>query len=564
MNATHVLKIAPSLHGYRRSWLPNDLVGGLSAGAVVIPQAMAYATIAGLPVEVGLYTCMVPMVVYALLGGSRTLSVSTTSTIAVLTASSLLAAGVAASSSDPARALATLTLLVGLILVLARVLRAGALVDNISEATLTGVKVGVGLTVAASQLPSLLGLDGDASADNFISEMRVVVEHLDDTSWVTAAFSAATIATILALRRFAPRVPAPLVAVVAAILLVELASLDDHGLALIAPVPSGLPTPVAPQLDLVSDLIPGAFAIAMMVFLETAAVARSVRRREEPPIDNDQELVAAGMACTLGAFLRAMPSAGGFSQTAINQSAGARTQLSELVTAILAVACALFLGGILSNLPQATLGCLVMVAVIGLIDVRAFAEFWLLNHIEFWVAVTTTLCGLLLGLLAAVFAGVVLTLLLVIVELDRVGVSELQPAADGDVQLAGSHTTAVPGLLAMRIDGPVYTANVRSVSRKLLEAVDGRPGTDTLLIDGTSVARLGVTIARQIGELERELDDRGVELWFASLEPRAIDAARRLPRWSEFEESNRVHPTATAAIRAYRAAHPSPPAATTP
>ena len=149
---------------------------------------------------------------------------------------------------------------------------------------------------------------------------------------MTVAFSAVTLAVLLGLGRFAPQVPGPLVAVVVGIVLVRCCSLDEHGVALIAQVPSGLPTPVAPPCDDIRQLVPGAFAIAIMVFLETAAVGRSVRRHGEPPIDNNQELVASGLACVVGAFFRAMPAAGGFSQTAINQRAGARTQLSELVT----------------------------------------------------------------------------------------------------------------------------------------------------------------------------------------------------------------------------------------
>ena len=193
---TRALPIAPWLRGYDRAWLGKDVVAGLAAGAVVIPQAMAYATIAGLPVHVGLYTCLVPMLVYALIGGSRTLSVSTTSTIAVLTGSTLIAAGVAADADDPARALATLTLIVGAFLVGARLLRLGGLIDNISEATLTGIKTGVGLTVAAGQLPHLLGFASDPHADNFFSEMRVVFDGLGDISWVTVAFSTVTLAVL--------------------------------------------------------------------------------------------------------------------------------------------------------------------------------------------------------------------------------------------------------------------------------------------------------------------------------------------------------------------------------
>ncbi len=245
-----------------------------------------------------------------------------------------------------------------------------------------------------------------------------------------------------------PQLPGPLLAVAFGIILVNLASLDEHGIALIAPVPSGLPTPVAPSFDHIGALAPGAFAIAIMCFLETASVAGAVRRRDEPPIDNDQELAANGVACIAGAFFRAMPSAGGFSQTAINQSAGARTQLSELVTATLAVGCALFLGGVLSDLPQATLGCMVVVAVLGLIKPAEWLRLWRLGRTEFWVAAITAASGLCFGLLVAVAVGVALTLFLVIYELDHLGVTELQVVTrDGrrDVQVAGDDTAPLDG-----------------------------------------------------------------------------------------------------------------------
>lgn len=547
------LPIAPWLRGYDRSWLTPDVVAGLAAGAVVIPQAMAYASIANLPVQVGLYTCMVPMAVYALLGGSRTLSVSTTSTIAVLTASALVAGGVAAGSSDPARSLATLTLLVGIILLVARVLHLGVLIDNISEATLTGIKVGVGLTVAAGQLPSLLGIAGDPSADNFFSELRAVIDHIGDTSWQTALFAGVTIAVLVTLRRVAPSVPAPLIAVLGGILLVAIASIDQHGVALIAPVPSGLPSPVAPRFEHVGALLPGAFAIAIMVFLETLAVGRSVRRRSEPPIQNDQELLASGLSCGAGAFFGSMPSAGGFSQTAINLRSGARTQLSELVTVVLAIACALFLGGVLSDLPQATLGCMVVIAVLGLIDISAFTLYWRLSRLEFWVAVATAASGLVLGLLPAVLVGVLLTLLLVLVELSRVGVTELQPTPEGhDIEAAGPRTAPVPGLLLLRLDGPLYTANVRSVNRKIVAAVEQHPGTEIVVVDATPIARVTLTVTQEFAELERELAEHGAVVWIAGLPPHTLELSKHLPLWPVLEQEQRIYPTTLAALREYR------------
>ena len=174
--------------------------------------------------------------------------------------------------------------------------------------------MGVGITVALSQFPKLLGIDGDPEASNVVAEVRGIVDDLGDTSWTTAALSALTLTVLLGLRRFAPAVPGPLVAVAIGIALVAFASLDEHGVALITPVPSGLPTPVGPSFDNVAGLLPGAFAIAIMCFLETASVAKAVRRSSEPPIDNDEELAANGVSCIAGAFFRAMPSAGGFSQ----------------------------------------------------------------------------------------------------------------------------------------------------------------------------------------------------------------------------------------------------------
>lgn len=540
------------MRGYQRSWLARDVVAGLSAGAVVVPQAMAYATVADLPPEVGLYTCMVPMVVYALLGGSRTLSVSTTSTVAVLTGSTLLAADTAAGSDDPARALATLTILVGLLLLVARVLRIGVLIDNVSDATTLGVKVGVGLTVGAKQLPALLGVEGDPSASSFFGSVRGVLEDLGDVVAVTAWFSLATLVLLVVVKRVAPRLPGALLAVAGGILVVALTAAEDEGLALITPVPSGLPTPVLPATGGVAEMLPGALAIAVMVFLETLAVGRSVRRPSEPGIDNDQELLASGLTNAVGALFRAMPAAGGFSQTATNQAAGARTQASSLVTVLLAVACALVLGPVLSDLPEATLAALVLVAVLGLLSPAEIRRFWRLDRLEFWIAAVTAVAGLYLGLIAAVGIGVILTLFAVIVELDRLGVTELEPTADGlDVVAASGDTVAVPGLLVVRPDGPLYTANVRAVNRKFLELVDQRPGTRVLLVDGTTLGRLPLTVVNQVADLERELGSRDVELWVAGLPPDALATARATERWPELEAAGRVHEAVGSAIRAY-------------
>jgi MFS superfamily sulfate permease-like transporter len=371
--------------------------------------------------------------------------------------------------------------------------------------------------------------------------------------------SVATVAALVVLKRVAPTVPAALVAVVCGIGVVALTAAEDRGLALVTPVPSGLPSAVLPAAGGIVEVLPGALAIAVMVFLETLAVARSVRRPSEPPIDNEQELVAGGLTNAAGAFFGAMPSAGGFSQTAMNRAAGARTQASALVTVALAVACALLLGPVLSDLPEATLAALVLVAVVGLLSPAELRRYWRVDRLGFWVVTVTALAGLFLGLVAAVGVGVFLTLFLVLVELDRIGVTELELSPDGlDVLPADQRTVARPGLLVARVDGPLYTANVRSVTRKLLALVDGRPGTRVLVVDGTAVSVLTLTVIDQVSELERELRGRDVELWVSGLPPASVETAQATDLWQDIAAAGHVHATAAGAVRAYEARRGDP------
>ena len=319
-----------ALHGYQREWLRPDLIAGLTAAAVVIPKAMAFATIAGLPVQVGLYTALVPMVVYALLGTSRPLSVSTTTTIAILTGSAL---GTVAHGAgvDLLVAAATLAVMVGLVLLAAGVLRLGFVANFISEPVLVGFKSGIGFVIVVDQLPKLLGVHIDKTG--FFRDIFAILAHLPQTSLVTLAVSAAIVVLIFGMERFVPRVPAPLVAVAAAIAASALLGLPAHGVATVGQVPTGLPFVTWPDLALVHALWPPAVGIALMSFTESIAAARAFAERDEPLPEPNRELFALGVANAAGGLLGAMPAGGGTSQTAVNRLAGARSQAAELVTA---------------------------------------------------------------------------------------------------------------------------------------------------------------------------------------------------------------------------------------
>ncbi len=524
--------LLPSLTGYRREWLGADVVGGLSAGAVVVPQAMAYATIANLPVQVGLYTCILPMLVYALLGGSRAMSVSTTSTIATLTATTMVSAGVAASADDPDAALGslmTLTLLVGGILLIAWLLRLGSLVENISGATVLGLKIGVGATVAVGQLPKLLGETGNVSGEGFIHSLVAVGKAFDSVNWPTVALSVGSILVLVLLQRFAPRVPGALIVVVGGILLSAFTGLTAAGVALIDPVPSGFPTPSLPDFTHLPELVPGALAIAVMAFLESAAVARGIRKTTEPQVDSNQELFATGAANAVGAFFTTMPAAGGFSQSAVNQNAGAKTQVSTMVTVVLAILVALFLGPVLSLLPQATLAAMVFVAVVGLINIPELVRWARISRIDFWIALVVALIGLSAGLLPAVAIGVVMTLVLVLreVNIPRLDIT----GREGDV-------------VAVHLGRGLYTANAAENARAIIAlATSQTPPVDALVLDVERLDIVTVTILDALESLDRELAQLGIVLHLARLPEKATAIARKTPWFASLERDGRVHAT---------------------
>jgi MFS superfamily sulfate permease-like transporter len=528
--------LVPTLHGYRRKWLWRDILAGLSAGAVVVPQAMAYATIANMPVQVGLYTCMVPMFVYAMLGGSRAMSTSTTSTIATLTATTLVSAGIAAGSSNALGSLVTLTFMVGVILLVLRLLKLGGIVENISQPTIIGVQIGVGATVAIGQLPKLLGVNADLAGKGFLRALATIAETLGEVNLPTVALSAASIAALFLLKRFVPRLPGPLLVVTAGILLAAFTGMTDAGVELIAPVKEGLPGVTLPKIVELGPLLGGALAIALMAFLESVAVARGIREQDDRAIDSDRELLALSAANILGSFFTVLPAAGGFSQSAVNKSAGARSQVAQLVTVVLAVLIALFLGPVLSLLPQATLASLVFVAVVGLIKLGDLFRLAKISPLDFWIALTTALIGITLGLLPAVSAGVIITLVLVLGELNKPHVRLGKRRGDA---------------LAIHIDRGMYTANVSANLRVVYEqAVTADPPITGLVLDLYRMEATSITVLDSLAELDRNLASKGITLHLAAIPERALAVARRVEWYEGIEASGRTHRSVHDGLRA--------------
>ena len=403
---------------YSPSWLRPDLVAGLSTAAVVIPQSMAYAAIAGLPVEVGLYSASVPMAAYALAGTSRALSVSVSSSIAAVTAVAV------ATTPDPRSAAATLALLSGLFLIGASVARLGFVADLISAPVLAGFKVGIGLSIAAGQLDSLLGVSIDS--DRFLGQIWQAATSWPSASVPTLAVSLGCIAILLAGKRWLRRVPAALIVVVLAIAVTSLAGLEVYGVALIAPVPPGLPVPALPSLAGAGAMIMPALGVALITFVESIAAARAFQARDDPPVRADRELGALGLANVVASVLRGMPAGGGMSQTAVNDGAGAKSPLAAIATAATVIITLLFLAPLFSQLPQAALGALVFVAAIGLVDIASVRHILTVHRRDGVLCLVAAAAVVALGALDGILAAVLISSLTLLYEESRQPVAVLE------------------------------------------------------------------------------------------------------------------------------------------
>jgi high affinity sulfate transporter 1 len=515
---------------YHWEWLSSDLIAGLTAAAVVIPMAMAYATIAGLPLQVGLYSVLTPMLVYALLGSSRPLSVSTTSTIAVLVGSQL---GEVSAECDQALLLsdlATLTLTVGAILLIGSLLRLGFVANFISQPVLVGFKAGIGLVILVDQVPKLLGIQ--IHKGSFLHNVLAIVEGLPGMSPSTLTVGLATIALLLGIERLRPRGPAPLVAVAAGIASMGLLNLQSHGVKAVGRIPEGLPTLTWPDLSLLEHLWPAALGIALMSFTETIAAGRAFATPEEPAPRPNQELLATGFANMAGALLGAMPAGGGTSQTAVNRFAGACTQLAALVTTGITLVTMFVLAPLVELMPQATLAAVVLVYSTKLIDPPEFRAILRTRRREFvWIIVA--LAGVvLLGTLKGIAVAVVISLLALAYEAANPTVHVLgrKPGTNVFRPQSTEHPEdeTFPGLLLLHLEGRIFFLNAERIADKMRPLI-AQANPKVVALDLSAVNDLEYTALKMLTEAEKRNRERGLLLWLAGLQPEVLATVRRSP-----------------------------------
>ena len=523
------LPVAAWLRSYRREWVRPDVVAGLTVAAVVIPQAMAYAVIAGLPVETGLYTALAAMLVYPLFGSSRPLSVTTTSAIAMLTATEIAAVSALTTGVGPGTIAAALALMVGGILILARLLRLGFLANFISQPVLIGFKAGVGVVILVGQLKSVL--DVQVTSRTTLGTLLELPRLLPQMHVATALVAMAGIAVLLGAPRVFPRVSAPLAWVALSIAASVVLGLETFGVKMVGAIPSGLPLPALPDLALAATLWPGAMGIALMSFTETVATARTFCQPEDAPVNPNQELLATGAANLASAFAGGLPAGGGASQTAVAQDAGVRSQMAQWVNAAAVLLTVLALSRLIGLLPKAALGALIVVAAASMIKPEAFRAIARVRRDELAWALVTSAAVIAVGTLQGILIAVVISLLTLIYQANHPPVYAL--AYNHEKRLfrrAGWYKgdEMLPGLLILRTEGRIYFANAANAAEKM-QALVAQAQPRTIVLECSGIPDIEYTALTMLTEAQGKLRSRGITLWLAAVNPDLLRTIERSP-----------------------------------
>ncbi|WP_306364208.1 SulP family inorganic anion transporter [Nocardia sp. CC227C] len=544
--------------GYERAWLRPDVVAGVTVAAYLVPQVMAYATVAGLPPVTGLWAILGPLAVYVFLGTSRQLSVGPESTTALLTAVALapLAAG------DPGRyaALAAmLALLVGVISVAGSLARFGVLADLLSKPVLVGYLAGTAGIMIASQLGTVTGVRVDG--ETIPSQLRSFLANLSDVHWPTTILATVVLSALLLLGRWAPRAPGPLLAVLTASMVVAVFSLGEHGIGVVGAIPPGVPVPGVAGVAAadITQLVLPAIGIALVGFSDNALTARAFASRHGQRVDANRELGAMGATNLASGVMHGFPVSCSASRTTIADLGGARTQAYSLV-ALVAVLIVLFgARGILAEFPTAALGALVVFAALRLIDLPEFRRFARFRRSELVLALGTAAAVLIFGVLYGVGIAIALSIL----DLLR-RVARAHDAILGFVPgLAGMHDVddypaakPVPGLVIYRYDAPLCFANAEDFRTRALESVEllsrDMP-VRWFVLNAEANVEVDLTALDAVDQLRAELDSRGIVFAMARVKQDlrdALDAAGLVDRIG----ADRLYPTLPTAVDAFRAA----------
>ena len=550
------------LASYEQGFLVPDIIAALTVWALMVPEAMAYATLAGMPPETGLYGALVAPLAYAIFGTSRQLNVGPSSTVAVL--SLAIVAALAAGSEDPATFYALtagLAILTGAVFLVAGLAKLGFLADFMSRPVLDGFIVGLAMTIAAGQLHKLFGIH--ETGDNFFGDIAAVVTHLDEAVAATIVIGFGSLALLFGLERIMPRIPAALVVTFLSIIAVAAFDLVAQGVIIIGEIPAELPGLEWPDLSLSQwvGLLPGAIAIVVVGFAESVAAARSFARKHGYEVNADQEMIGLGAANVATGIVGAFVVDGSLSKTAAADQAGQKTQFASVTLTAAVFITILFLTGLFENLAEATLGAIVIHAVWHLIDLDKIGRYWKVRRDDFWAGLVALIGVLVFGLLVGLLIAVGVSFLLLLARVSRpswsvLGRTQDEESDDVAFQDVSTHPDAetFPGLLIIRFDADLFFANANVFADAVHEAVDrGDPKPRVVLFDAESVSDIDSTAMLALRDLRLQLEAEGIELWSARMKTRVRQTLSR----ADDASVGRRFTTVRAAVAAHQASHAS-------
>lgn len=518
------------LREYRRSDLPDDLSAGVTVAVMLIPQGMAYAMLAGLPPVYGLYASTLPLLVYALFGSSRQLAVGPVAIVSLLTLSGVGALAEPGTSEFIALA-ALLALMTGVLQLVLGLVRAGFVVNFISHAVISGFTSAAAIVIGLSQLGHLLGisLESDQSVFALLGEAAL---RLPEANTITPVIGIGSIVSLVVARRLAPRLPAPLVVVGLATLLTWFFRLDAHGVRIVGEVPGGVPSLALPTLELgaIAGLTGAALTITFVGFMESIAVAKSIAARERYTIDADRELKGLGLANIAAGVFSGYPVTGGFSRSAVNYEAGARTGLASILTAGLVFITLLAFTGLFHYLPNASLAAIVMVAVYGLIDLETPRHLFHLKRIDGWTLVLTFLATLIIGIMQGLVIGVVFSLLVVVwrsayPHIARLGYLTRERVFRNVERYPETQT--FPGTSIVRVDASLHFANAAFLDEHVHRLIGATPGLRSIILDFGAVNDVDAVAVDTLETLIEEAEALGVETHIAGMKGPVRDVTDR-------------------------------------
>ena len=515
--------------GYQRSWLPLDVIAGLTVCAILVPEGMAYAQLAGMPPETAFYAAPIALLAYAVLGSSRQLVVAVSSAIAIMSAATI--SGLApAGSVEYAALTAALAILAGLVSMAAGLLKLGRIAQFFSESVLTGFVFGLALLITIKQIPKLLGIE--AEGDSAVALVRDIIPHLRETDALTLAVGLAGIAAMIGLERRLPRVPAALVVLLGSIAVSVAFGLEARGVHVVGDLPAGLRGPTLPGVGLESIplLLFGAIGIALVAFAEAIGPANEFAREHGAKIDPNRELIAIGAANTGAGLFTGFPIGSSLSKSAANDRAGARTPASLVTAAAATAMVALFLTPLFEPLPEATLGAIVIVAVFGMMKIAKMRQLWELRRIDFWLAMIALVGVLVVPTLEALGIAVVVSIGVLVWRSSEGRLTFLGRAGGGlePVDLRSEPGAGIPGLLIVRPDEMLFFANVASVRDAVMQAAeDADPPATIVLLDLSLSPEVDMPVVEALEDLHGRLADAGIELWLSHLRPDVRDLLER-------------------------------------